>query len=418
MTGDAAARGARGAGHRAHCARRAARPRRHRLPVRRRQPPGALRRRRPLRPRLEPDPPRAARGPRRPLRPDRATSSAPSPLYGRDNRIDGIVLDVLLRKHRAIRKTTGVSVPVPVDSRQRHRGAARGPDPARQRTDQLSSTFGPRPPSDAATSCTASGRPPPSESRCPEAEYAAGASTPTRSRREVDDGARRAGQPGEVETLHPRSAARARRLDHPSRRRLRSRSPPTLPVGLRDALPPGHRDPLPFHREPARSAAATPCSPAPTRTSRRSPAHVLDTALDPMLPAAGATSPARGVVRTRRRHAAHHAACSSASDSTSMLPGGDRRSRRSPRMPGPRLRGRADDQPDWLPTDAGRATARAAADRQRRPTTRPRPCSDRVARRAPRPCQSTSTPWPTDRAASCSTPTAGSGQAPALPAAA
>ncbi|MBY6366539.1 helicase-related protein [Rhodococcoides corynebacterioides] len=34
-------------------------------------------------------------------------------LYGRDNQIDGIVLEVLLRKHEAIRKATGVSVPVP-----------------------------------------------------------------------------------------------------------------------------------------------------------------------------------------------------------------------------------------------------------------------------------------------------------------
>ena len=37
-------------------------------------------------------------------------------LYGRDNPIDGIVLDVLLRKHEAIRKATGVSVPVPDNS--------------------------------------------------------------------------------------------------------------------------------------------------------------------------------------------------------------------------------------------------------------------------------------------------------------
>ena len=36
--------------------------------------------------------------------------------YGRDNSIDGIVLDVLLRKHAAIRNTLGVSVPVPVDT--------------------------------------------------------------------------------------------------------------------------------------------------------------------------------------------------------------------------------------------------------------------------------------------------------------
>ena len=38
--------------------------------------------------------------------------------YGRDNQIDGLVLDVLLRKHQAIRNSLGVSVPVPVDGEQ------------------------------------------------------------------------------------------------------------------------------------------------------------------------------------------------------------------------------------------------------------------------------------------------------------
>jgi superfamily II DNA or RNA helicase len=38
--------------------------------------------------------------------------------YGIDNQIDGIVLDVLLRKHKAIRSSLGVSVPVPVDTNQ------------------------------------------------------------------------------------------------------------------------------------------------------------------------------------------------------------------------------------------------------------------------------------------------------------
>jgi superfamily II DNA or RNA helicase len=36
--------------------------------------------------------------------------------YGLDNQIDGIVLDVLLRKHRTIRSSLGISVPVPVDT--------------------------------------------------------------------------------------------------------------------------------------------------------------------------------------------------------------------------------------------------------------------------------------------------------------
>ena len=38
--------------------------------------------------------------------------------YGLDNQIDGIVLDVLLRKHKSIRSSLGISVPVPVDTDQ------------------------------------------------------------------------------------------------------------------------------------------------------------------------------------------------------------------------------------------------------------------------------------------------------------
>ena len=54
------------------------RPGRHRLPLRGRQPAGELPGRRPLRPGLEPHPPRAAGGPRRPLRAARADMCARS----------------------------------------------------------------------------------------------------------------------------------------------------------------------------------------------------------------------------------------------------------------------------------------------------------------------------------------------------
>ena len=36
--------------------------------------------------------------------------------FGADNQVDGIVLDVLIRKHRTIRSSLGISVPVPIDS--------------------------------------------------------------------------------------------------------------------------------------------------------------------------------------------------------------------------------------------------------------------------------------------------------------
>jgi len=38
--------------------------------------------------------------------------------YGTDNQIDGIVLDVLIRKHKTIRSSLGISVPVPGDTNQ------------------------------------------------------------------------------------------------------------------------------------------------------------------------------------------------------------------------------------------------------------------------------------------------------------
>jgi len=38
--------------------------------------------------------------------------------YGLDNQIDGVVLEVLLRKHRTIRSSLGISVPVPVNTEQ------------------------------------------------------------------------------------------------------------------------------------------------------------------------------------------------------------------------------------------------------------------------------------------------------------
>lgn len=43
----------------------------------------------------------------------RATKVRALTLYGEDNHIDGIVLEVLIKRHRAISKATGVSVPVP-----------------------------------------------------------------------------------------------------------------------------------------------------------------------------------------------------------------------------------------------------------------------------------------------------------------
>jgi hypothetical protein len=46
----------------------------------------------------------------------RATTIRAITLYGLDNPVDGVVLDVLIRKHEAIKKSTGVSVAMPTNS--------------------------------------------------------------------------------------------------------------------------------------------------------------------------------------------------------------------------------------------------------------------------------------------------------------
>ena len=114
----AAARRARGAHRPAHRRGRPVRARVHRLPLRRHQPPGALRCRRALRPRLEPHPPRAARGPGGPIRTGESPRCGSSPGTAPDNPIDGVILDVLIRKHKSIRSALGVTVAVPGSSEQ------------------------------------------------------------------------------------------------------------------------------------------------------------------------------------------------------------------------------------------------------------------------------------------------------------
>ena len=274
-----------------------ARAGRHRLPVRGRQPAGAVPGRRPLRPRLEPHPPRAARGPRRPVRPDRRTSSARSPSTAPTTSIDGIVLDVLhppAPGHPQGHRRLGAG---PRRVRQRRRGADGGPDPARPgHADQLALDLGlaekhRRP-------CTAPGSPRPSSEKAVPHQVRPGRHPPRRGRPEVAAVRAALGDHAEVETFTARGPARPRSPRHPQRA---TASPPSPP--------PCRRAPRRATRRPRRAAAVppaapghragTPSSPAPTPPSRPSPGYVLDAALDPQLDRRRAR-PARraGVMRT------------------------------------------------------------------------------------------------------------------------
>ena len=377
---------------------------RHRLPVRGRQPAGALRRRRPLRPGLEPDPARAARGPRRPLRPARARSSAPSPSTAPTTASTGSSSTCCSASTSRSARPLGVSVPVPDRSdavveaileglllRDATRRAAR----ARAASAWNSATDLHRDWDSAAAARNAS--PAPSTPRP--------ASSPTRSPASSPRSAPASAPPARSSAFTARGAARPARRHHP---------PPT--TASRAATGAAARRPARRAGHRPRRAAAVPPRPARPAAATASLART-----DPNVAAI-----ARYVLESRarparcRRRCARPGACgvmrtAAVAPRTTLLlvrfrfhlalpgrdgpPPGRRRGR-----PGPRLRGRADEA-DWLAAAEVQALLAAAADRQRRRPTRP--------------ATSPSAPWPTlpalhaapgrrrrrSRRPSCATPT-------------
>ncbi|MBN9794433.1 helicase [Pseudonocardia sp. TMWB2A] len=216
--------------------------------------------------------------------------------YGTDNRIDGVVLDVLLRRHEAIRRSTGVSVPVPADSTEVMTAIwesllLRGGD-----AEQLAFDL-PRITADSATGDVLT-----------RWENAAEREKTSRSR------FRQAG-------LHPDEVAAAlsavrRSLGGPADAERFVRTAlslmsgqiadtddgfevlvDTLPRALVDQLPPRRRDRLRFHR----ALPAPPGAPLLQRTDPTVEAiarYVLDAALDPLLPEIARPARRAAVVRS------------------------------------------------------------------------------------------------------------------------
>ncbi|MGH9149650.1 MAG: helicase-related protein, partial [Acidimicrobiales bacterium] len=197
-------------------------------------------------------------------------------VYGRDNRIDGIVLDVLLRKHKAIRAATGVSVPVPDESDSVVEAlmeglVLRGHRPA----DQLTFDLGlERRRDDLHRAWDSAAQ----RERRSQTKYAQEAIHPEEVAREVAAARAALGTHDEVaaftvEALRALGASVTRR--GPSWEAVTT----TLPVGLRDALPPGHAEPLPLHPDlpvPRGHALLARTDPHVEAVAR----HVLDAALD------------------------------------------------------------------------------------------------------------------------------------------
>ena len=112
----------------------------------------------------------------------RATIVRAVTLYGTDNGIDGIVLDVLLRKHEQIRKALGISVPVPTAattwSRPSWKACCCATHPASSSPSRASAWNG-------ATTCTANGTAPPPGRASPAPSTPRPASSPREVAREL-----------------------------------------------------------------------------------------------------------------------------------------------------------------------------------------------------------------------------------------
>jgi len=214
-------------------------------------------------------------------------------IYGTDNRIDGIVLDVLIRRHQAISRATGVSVPVPDGSDSVVEALMEGLLLRGKDADQLTLDLGLTERGDALHRAWESAA---EKERTSRTKYAQRGIKPEEVAAEVTAVRRALGTVGDVETFTTEALRALGAAVSPTADGVQAVTS-TLPVGIRDVLPAGHREPLPFHRSlpvPRYEAVLARTDPAVEALAR----YVLDTALDPAVdPGARAASRA-GVSRT------------------------------------------------------------------------------------------------------------------------
>lgn len=221
-------------------------------------------------------------------------------IYGKDNQIDGIVLDVLLRKHEAIRKATGVSVPVPDSSEAVVEALMeglllRGPTATQ---DMLELEWsGEKALKDKLDALDAEWQSAAERERQAVTKYAQHAIHPEEVAVEVKELREKLGTHGEVQAF-VRDGLRALNSTITTTERGFTATAHGLPLGLLDTLPASHRDPLSFLGDhPAGRGEAVLHRTDDTVGAIAS--FILEAALDPAL--AEPFRPARrcAVIRTR-----------------------------------------------------------------------------------------------------------------------
>jgi len=215
-------------------------------------------------------------------------------MFGTDTRIDGIVLDVLIRKHREIAKATGVSVPVPDSSDTVVEALLEGLLLRGQDPDQLVLDLGVE---QQTADLHGEWESAAEQEKASRAKYAQRSIHPEEVAAEVQDIRKALGTHADIETFTEESlralGASVTKTDDGF-----VAVTSTLYPGIKDVLPPRRTEPLPFHR-------ALPIERGHALLARTDPAvealarHVLDAALDPTVPADQRPARRAGIMRTK-----------------------------------------------------------------------------------------------------------------------
>ncbi|MES4887845.1 helicase-related protein [Streptomyces sp. NPDC096012] len=225
-------------------------------------------------------------------------------LYGADNPVDGIVLNVLLRKHERIRRVTGISVPVPQESESAMQAVfegliLRGEKPAYEQEGLF-----PQEEAAAAEQLEIAWQSSAEREKRNRSRYAQHRIRKDEVAAEVAEIRAALGTGEEVRDFTRRALAALRGMPAPTKQGGFTVHTDALPRGLRDAisaaLGPRHPRPIVFHDAPSAprgEAALTRTDPVVTATAR----FVLDAALDDADKVPQEQRPARrcGVVRTK-----------------------------------------------------------------------------------------------------------------------
>jgi superfamily II DNA or RNA helicase len=214
-------------------------------------------------------------------------------LYGEDNGIDGIVLDILIRKHRAIAKATGVAVPVPGNGDSLVEALAEGLLMRGGNTRELTLDLGL---DQRATAFEADWESAAEKEKASRARYAQHAIKPEDVVTEVTEVRQALGTHGDLDHFLSRTMQALGSTVTPVDDGMTAVLA-TLPLGLRHGLPIGVRDPLLFRTEPPAGrgeAAIVRTDPTVQAIAR----YVLESALDSTVPAKERPARRAGVMRT------------------------------------------------------------------------------------------------------------------------